>query len=171
MSVKLGKMDTNSEIINRPTFLEYKKHKFVIMDAPTDANLHAYQDMLLAKSVSLLVRTCKPSYEKQGLQEAGINVVELPFKDGQPPPDTVIEAWLQLIDDTKTTHPIAVHCVAGLGRAPMLVAIAFIEAGMDATDAVEHIRTRRRGVFNQSQLNFLYGYTRRGNVASCCTLL
>ncbi len=35
---------------------------------------------------------------------------------------------------------IAVHCVAGLGRAPVLVAIALIEAGMKYEDAVEMIR-------------------------------
>lgn len=35
---------------------------------------------------------------------------------------------------------IAVHCVAGLGRAPVLVAIALIEAGMKFEDAVEMIR-------------------------------
>lgn len=35
---------------------------------------------------------------------------------------------------------LAVHCVAGLGRAPVLVAIALIEAGMKYEDAVEMIR-------------------------------
>jgi protein tyrosine phosphatase type 4A len=35
---------------------------------------------------------------------------------------------------------VAVHCVAGLGRAPVLVAIALMELGMKYEDAVELIR-------------------------------
>lgn len=35
---------------------------------------------------------------------------------------------------------MAVHCVAGLGRAPVMVAIALIELGMKYEEAVETIR-------------------------------
>lgn len=55
----------------------------------------------------------------------------------------VIEKWLTLTKETFKTHPegcIAVHCVAGLGRAPVLVALALMEAGMKYEDAVELIR-------------------------------
>lgn len=54
---------------------------------------------------------------------------------------------------------IAVHCIAGLGRAPVLVAIALIEfAGMDPVDAVSLIRKHRRGAINEKQLQYLEGY-------------
>lgn len=60
-------------------------------------------------------------------------------------------------DEAKGT--IAVHCVAGLGRAPVLVAIALMEyERMDAVDAVMKIRSLRRGAINETQLRYLEGY-------------
>lgn len=56
---------------------------------------------------------------------------------------------------------IAVHCVAGLGRAPVLVGISLIEAGMRPLDAVSFLRERRRGAINNKQLRFLENYRRR----------
>ncbi|GJJ70315.1 protein tyrosine phosphatase type IVA [Entomortierella parvispora] len=55
---------------------------------------------------------------------------------------------------------IAVHCVAGLGRAPILVALAMIELGMANLDTVEFIRRRRRGCFNNNQIQYIDGYKR-----------
>lgn len=84
----------------------------------------------------------------------------------QPPPN-VVSAWLSLVDleeresSTKENIPtIAVHCVAGLGRAPALVAIALIELGMQPLDAVEFIRRKRRGAFNKPQIAYLDTYKR-----------
>jgi protein tyrosine phosphatase type 4A len=52
-----------------------------------------------------------------------------------------------------------VHCVAGLGRAPALVAIALIELlDMQPLDAVEYIRRKRRGSFNKPQIAYLDTY-------------
>ena len=35
---------------------------------------------------------------------------------------------------------VGVHCVTGLGRAPVLVAVALVELGMKYEDAVQFIR-------------------------------
>eukprot|EP00835_Amoeboradix_gromovi_P000124 NODE_4_length_55019_cov_0.425091.p26 type:complete len:243 gc:universal NODE_4_length_55019_cov_0.425091:30734-31462(+) len=53
---------------------------------------------------------------------------------------------------------IAVHCVAGLGRAPVLIAIALIEHGMANLDAVDFIREKRRGAFNNLQIVYIDRY-------------
>jgi protein tyrosine phosphatase type 4A len=53
---------------------------------------------------------------------------------------------------------IAVHCAAGLGRAPFLVAIALIHAGMDNFEAVDLIRGVRRGAINTRQLDYILAY-------------
>lgn len=62
----------------------------------------------------------------------------------------------QKVKDNEGLRPtIAVHCVAGLGRAPVIVAIALIELGMEPLDAVAYIRTKRRGAFNKPQISYL----------------
>ena len=76
----------------------------------------------------------------------------------------------------KSTSPtIAVHCVAGLGRAPVLVAIALIEfAKMDPVDAAQLVRKHRRGAINNTQLDWLNRYQRRfkkGIASSCCVVM
>ena len=60
----------------------------------------------------------------------------------------------------KESPCIAVHCVAGLGRAPLLIAIALIEHGMSNLDSVDFIRDKRRGAFNNTQIVFIDRYKR-----------
>ena len=77
----------------------------------------------------------------------------------------VLDKWLDLVDscfgkkkNSAVTHldkteRISVHCIAGLGRAPVLVAIALIEfCAMEPLSAVTFIRERRRGAINTKQL-------------------
>uniref|UniRef100_A0A1I8N541 Protein tyrosine phosphatase type IVA 3 n=1 Tax=Musca domestica TaxID=7370 RepID=A0A1I8N541_MUSDO len=70
---------------------------------------------------------------------------------------------------------VAVHCVAGLGRAPVLVALALIELGLKYEAAVEMIRDKRRGAINAKQLSYLERYKpkarlkhKNGHKNSCC---
>ncbi|KAJ3209594.1 Protein tyrosine phosphatase type IVA 1 [Entophlyctis luteolus] len=153
---------------------------FVVFDSPSDSTLPLYLTELSARSVSHIVRVCEmPTYSATAVADLAptISVVDLPFPDGSVPPAHAINSFLNLCQSVfpggltnklqicgadmtsppaqQQQHAIGVHCIAGLGRAPMLVAIALIESGMSALEAVEYVRVRRRGAFNTLQLKFL----------------
>ncbi|PAV75784.1 hypothetical protein WR25_11729 isoform A [Diploscapter pachys] len=150
-----------------PSEINYGKMRFLITDRPTDYTIVQYIDELKKHSAKAVVRVCEPTYKTDSLMENGISVFDWQFEDGSPPPSELIREWLQLVRNyfkQNSEQSIAVHCVAGLGRAPVLVALALIEAGMKYEDAVELIRRERRGALNQKQLNFLEHYKPSGEL-------
>lgn len=109
-----------------------------------------------------MVRVCEPNYKKDVLEGAGIEVRDLAYEDGTFPPPNIVDEWFEVLklkwvlkvesgDDgwlrklffRYSENPdgcVAVHCVAGLGRAPVMVALALIELGLKYEGAVELIR-------------------------------
>ncbi|XP_038956334.1 protein tyrosine phosphatase type IVA 1-like [Rattus norvegicus] len=88
-------------------------------------------------------------------------IEDWPFDDGAPPSNQIVDDWLSLVKIKFPEEPscrIAVRCVAGLGRAPGLVALALIEGRMNYEDAVQFIRQKQRGTFNSKQLLYLEKY-------------
>ncbi|XP_028626363.1 protein tyrosine phosphatase type IVA 2-like isoform X3 [Grammomys surdaster] len=113
-----------------PVEISYDNMRFLITHNPTNDTMHKFTE-------------------------------DLPYNDGAPPPDEIVDNWLDLLKNKFREEPgscVAVHCVAGLGRAPVLVALALIECGMKNEDAVHFIRQKRRGAFNTKQLLFLEHY-------------
>jgi len=188
----------------KASVVKYKQMRFVITSAPTETTLPTYVKELRRQNVSDLIRACEVTYEKGPLVSEGVQVHELEFSDGDPPPPAVIKAWLDLVQarfgaiaDLSTSggggNPltakekeageakdgggdtavpaIALHCIAGLGRAPVLVAIALIEAGFEPLDAVTFIRKSRRGAVNKRQLQYLESYRRQLGTKSCCLIM
>ena len=155
------------------TPIEYDGFRFLIMDCPTNDNIKLYLKPLKNHNCKHLVRVCEPTYACGPLNNEGITVHEMPFPDGQSPPSSVLNSWLDLVEDVYKTNKatgeiaaIAVHCVAGLGRAPVLVATALVEHGVKPLDAVELIRKKRKGAFNNKQISFLDAYKKRNKTLS-----
>jgi protein tyrosine phosphatase type IVA len=165
-----------------PSIVETHGLKFLITDSPKDANLHTYLKLFKKYSVAHIVRISEPkSYNSDDVERAGIQLHEMHFPDGESPPDEIISKFLELVDSTfpvagtESNHNqdacIVVHCVAGLGRAPVMVAIALIERGLDAITAVQFIRERRRGAINTVQLSYLESYLPRSGKGTKCVIM
>jgi len=107
------------------------------MDRPTDATLPTFIKELKKRKVKDVVRVCEPTYKTDLLAKENVEVHEMQFSDGSPPPQEI---------------------VAGLGRAPVLVALALMELGMEYEDTVDQIRMQRRGAINSKQLEYLSSY-------------
>lgn len=166
-------LQAGTRLPNPPTLIEYAGLKFLIMDAPSQSNLHLYLKEMERVGVKDVVRICEPTYPREIVESSGIKVHDWVFPDGESPPNHVIESWMGLVDKRKEDESgaIAVHCVAGLGRAPVLVAIALIENGMRPLDAVMFIRQRRRGAINNKQLKFLENYHPRNLKKDKCIIM
>ncbi|KAG0252851.1 Protein tyrosine phosphatase type IVA 1 [Actinomortierella ambigua] len=169
-----------ARLLNPPTIVEHNQMRFVITDAPSDINLPLYIAEFQHNGVTDVVRVCEPTYDTMPLQRVGIKVHEYPsVVDGSTPSHTITQQWLDLVykrfGHDRTIRPrgaIACHCVAGLGRAPLLVAIALIEGGMSAEDSIQFIRSKRRGALNTKQIKYIQHYKpRKSRSKAKCVIL
>lgn len=194
-----GRMIEARRFPNKPAILENGPLRFVITDSPSDHNIENHLQDLKKLKVKHVCRASEPTYSTKPLISSGITVHELAFRDGDPPPEKVLQNWLSLVEEcfikqgrkqvgaapssaqavTPTSHldndeRISVHCVAGLGRAPVLVAVALVEyCKLDPISAVNFIRKHRRGAINTKQLKWLEEYVPRhhGVFSSCSCVI
>jgi protein tyrosine phosphatase type 4A len=164
-------------LANMPSLVEHTSNgttlRFLIHDAPTDANINTYVNEFKRYNVKHVVRLCEATYAAAPLEAAGIALHDWSFPDGASPPNVILNSWRALVKSTfsetsEKKATIGVHCVAGLGRAPILVTIALIDAGMENLAAVELVRSKRRGAINATQLRFLKEY--KSPKDGCCIM-
>ncbi|XP_055984816.1 protein tyrosine phosphatase type IVA 1-like isoform X1 [Sorex fumeus] len=163
-----------------PVEVAYRNMRFLITHSPTSGTLHRFIAELKTHGVTTIVRVCEATYDTALVEKEGIQVLDWPFDDGSSPSTQIVDDWLRLVNAKFREEPgccIAVHCTAGLGRTPVLVALALIEGGMKNEDAVQLIRQKRRGAFNSKQLLYLEKYRSKmrlrfkhsnGHKNNCC---
>lgn len=174
----------------KPTVIDTDTVRFVITDSPNDSTISKHLEMLTKYHVKHVCRANLPCYNTKPLAKAGISVHELAFKDGDPPSEEVLSRWLCIVESCffgtsrfknasvghikrlEDDERISVHCVAGLGRGPLLVAIALVEfCHMEPLEAVAFIRERRRGAINAKQLKWFEKYQRHKIEGCKCSIM
>ena len=150
-----------------------KNTNFYISHSPTNNNLDLFIKSLKKNNIKYLIRLCNQTYDFTCIENENIKCYDLEIIDGSIPTNDIISKWNGIISDindeknkrnkentenTENTEGILVHCIAGLGRAPIMVSIELINDNMDPTDAINYIRKYRSGAFNSRQIEFLLNY-------------
>ncbi len=148
--------------------IQTNKKTFVITNTPTDSTLTSYFDLYKSRNITTIVRTCEPLYSSSRFENLGMKVVDLFIEDGNCPDLTILEKWLNIV---KEEDNIAVHCVAGLGRSPLLVCIALIEfEGLSPIDAIDMIRKQNPNTFNSKQIDYLIRFKKTEKNSYSCLI-
>ena len=149
--------------------IEYHNYTFMITDSPTDNNLDTYLQHYQTHNVSTIVRLCESYYDSSIIEKAGIDIIDLSYEDGGVPSRSIINRWHDIVSNHKNTI-LAVHCLSGLGRAPLLVCLSLIENGMDTIEAIEMIRRHRNGALNSKQIDYLISFKKTEKNSYSCLI-
>ena len=145
---------------------------FIISSSPTDNNINNYIELLKKDNIDLLIKaTPAELYDTNIYKLNDIDYLNLSFTDGMMPNDNIIN---DIIEIGKKYNSICVHCKAGLGRAPLLVALIFIfEFNMNPLDSIIEIKNISPKAFNTNQANFLFNFkkSKYNNKNNKCIIL
>ncbi|KAB0366314.1 hypothetical protein FD754_010470 [Muntiacus muntjak] len=130
-----------------PMEVTHKKMRFVITHNPTNVALNKVTEELKKYGGTTIGKCVKKLMTLTLSDKEGIQVLNWHFENGTQPSH-------QIVDDHRGCC-IAVRCIAGLGRVPVLVTLAVTEGGMKYEDAAQFIRQKWLGAFNSKPLLYL----------------
>lgn len=150
--------------------------KVHLTGSPDESSIEDYSRFMKKKGVTDVFCFCSLSYNPAVLENRGINFHHLQFEDGSRPPDETLAEFDTIIDSVILTDPnpcIAIHCHAGMGRAPTVLAYLMISRyRWDSADSVQHIRRKRKAAINTKQLDWiLYAKIRKIGKREGCVIL
>lgn len=120
-----------------------EKPLLAAMSRPGDT---AELSWLRRKGIELIISLTEDPLRRDWLGEAGLLGLHVPVIDMTAPSlDQIVECLSAIRKAQGRNMGVAVHCHAGLGRTGTILACYFVERGMAADDAIEHVRDLRPG--------------------------
>ena len=102
------------------TYINHVGLTIFITETPNDSTIGSFIKQLNKLEIKHVVRLCGKTYDSRPLHNYNIKFYDFEFPDGSVPTQELVTDWNQIV---KLNEPILVHCLAGLGRAPLLAAI------------------------------------------------
>jgi cell division cycle 14 len=155
---------THYEQVENGDFNWIIPEKFIAMCSPTSVAKRTetsithtpayYVPYFKAHNVSIIIRLNNAEYDKNSFTSEGIQHYDMYFVDGTVPPISVVEKFLEVVENT--TGVTVVHCKQGLGRTGTLIACYIMKHFLfSAPEAIAFIRFQRPGSVVGPQQSFL----------------
>jgi len=137
------------------------KGKFFAFRGPTDKKIRNYYkrpkdylEIFRALGMKAIVRLNNAEYDRQTFVKAGFQHHDLFFEDCTTPSNQQVDSFLRLAETTD--GPLAVHCLAGLGRTGTLIGLYMMKHfGFCAEECIAWLRLVRPGSVIGPQQQYL----------------
>lgn len=155
--------------------LEHKRYNINVhfSGTPTDESILEYIKYFKKNRIKTVFCFCELSYSKNILVKYNIDFYQLEIKDGEYPSYDVLNNFDNIINNilsNKKDQNIFIHCKAGLGRAPLMLAYLMMSRyKYSGIRCIEEIRSIRRCAFNQKQLDWIIDFDQNNLI--CCIIL
>lgn len=139
--------------------LNDSNRNFIISGLPT--NLDEFINILYKNSINLVINLTddKNIFYYDTLKKNNIDYIHFPLDDGTTPSDEKIKNLMNILS---RYNSILFHCVAGLGRAPLILGITLILLyNYKPLEIIEKIRQKESKALNSAQVQFLLHFKRK----------
>lgn len=131
--------------------------RILAMSYPSKDDFGTLKEMGISAVVSLT-----ESDTNEGVA-GGLDRHHFRYPDMTAPSDRLIDDFIATVDEYFfNNQTVVVHCQAGLGRTGTLIACYLVHLGMEAEEAIKHVRKRRKGsIQTREQAGAIYRYEDR----------
>jgi len=117
---------------------------------------------LETRGVGAVVSLTEDAVLADGAERHGFAYLHVPIPDGTAPEMFQVQQFITFCEQNiEQDRPVAVHCLAGIGRTGTMAACYLVHKGMRAEAAISEIRRiRPRSIETLSQEGVIYEYER-----------